>query len=259
MKEVATDTQNHIHIISLNRPNKHNALNNTLLLSLQQALEEALQNAHIRIIILKAEGRHFSAGADLEWMKQTANLNEEDNAADALILSKVLYTLYTCSKPTLAMVQGLALGGGAGLVAACDIVFAAEDASFGFPETRLGLIPAVISPYVVQAIGARAATWLFTSAERINAKRAQELRLIHHIAESSALFNDTLQCAKNMCQLAPQAVRSAKALVRHVMHKPIDNTLMHETAALIAAQRISVEGQRGMQAFINKEIPNWDE
>ncbi|AHE67758.1 enoyl-CoA hydratase-related protein [Legionella oakridgensis] len=258
MNDILSEQQGHVLLLTLNRVNKHNAFDDRLLAGLQQRLEEANSNPDVRVIVLKANGRHFSAGADLDWMKRMAEFSEEENVADAEILAKVMYTLHHSPKPTIAVIQGAAFGGGVGLVAACDIAIAAENARFCFSEVKLGLIPAVISPYVIKAIGSRAATWLFMTAETFDAKRAYELQLVQFCVPEDALADYALTYAQQLSQLAPLAVREAKTLVHQVAGKPIDEALLHKTAFLIAKKRTSAEGQRGLQAFLNKETPNWD-
>ena len=212
----------------------------------------------MRALIIKANGRHFSAGADLAWMQRMAEFSEEENLKDALVLAEVMYTLYQSPKPTIAMVQGAAFGGGAGLVAACDIAIASTSARFCFSEVKLGLIPAVISPYVVKAIGERAAKHLFMTAETIDAAEAKRLQLVQHCVADEELWSFTLNYAEQISQLAPQAVRACKTLVKEVAGQIIDEKLMQQTAALIAKKRISAEGQRGLHAFLNKETPTWE-
>jgi len=258
MSDLLSEIQDRVLLITLNRIAKHNAFDNTLLADLQLLLDEAENNQNVRVIVLKANGRHFCAGADLAWMKRMAAFSEEENQADATVLARVMYTIYQSSKPTLAMIQGAAFGGGAGLVAACDIAIAADNAQFCFSEVKLGLIPAVISPYVIKAIGERAATWLFTSAEPFDAKRALELQLVQRCVPEEELLTYTLDYAQQIAQLAPLAVGEAKSLVRQVAGVPINEALVRTTADLIAKKRVSAEGQRGLQAFINKETPNWD-
>ncbi len=258
MTALLSETQNHVHIITLNRVDKHNAFDDRLLADLQILLDKAIVDPTIRIIVLKANGRHFSAGADLAWMQRMVQLNETENLADAMILARVMHTLNQSPKPTIAMVQGGAYGGGAGLVAACDIAIAAHTANFCFSEVKLGLIPAVISPYVIKAIGERAATWLFMSAEIIDAKRAFELQLVQHCVPEDDLHAYTLNYAQQLAKLAPGAVRASKALIRQVAGQPINEELQHITAALIAKQRVSAEGQQGLRAFLNKETPTWN-
>lgn len=252
MDDILTELQNHILLITLNRVAKHNAFDDVLLTTLQSILDKASINPEVQVIILKANGCHFSAGADLIWMQRMAEFTEAENLADAMILSRVMYTLYHSKKPTIAMVHGGAYGGGAGLAAACDIVIAAHSARFCFSEVKLGLIPAVISPYVIKAIGERAAACLFMSAETIDAKRASALQLVHYCVPDEELLTYTLTYAKKITQWPTEAVRDAKALVRLVANQPIDDKLQQTTAALIAKKRVSSEGQQGIQAFLNK-------
>lgn len=257
MTTLLVETQNHVHFITLNRIEKHNAFDDQLLADLQITLDKAIADPEVRVIILKANGKHFSAGADLSWMQRMAQFSEAENLADAKLLAHVMYTLHHSPKPTIAMVHGAAFGGGAGLVAACDIAITAMTARFCFSEVKLGLIPAVISPYVIKALGARAATALFMSADIFDAKRAYELQLVHHCVPEDELLAYTSNYAQHMAQLAPEAVRASKALVRQVANLPINDELQHMTAALIAKQRVSAEGQHGLQAFLNKETPTW--
>ncbi len=252
MTNILTELQNHILLITLNRVSKHNAFDDTLLTDLQLILDNAKDNPDIRAIILKANGRHFSAGADLAWMQRMAQYSEEQNLADANILAKLMFTLHQHPKPTIAMVQGAAMGGGAGLVAACDIAIAASTASFCFSEVKLGLIPAVISPYVIKAIGERATLGLFMSAETFDAKRALELQLIQHCVTEEELLSYTLNYVQQITQWPAGAVKAAKSLVRQVANMPINEKLQHLTATLIAKQRVSDEGQQGLRAFLEK-------
>jgi methylglutaconyl-CoA hydratase len=258
MTELLVETQEHVHLITLNRVDRHNAFDDKLLADLQKEWDKAIGDPAIRVIVLKANGRNFSAGADLAWMQRMVQSSESENLADAMILARLMYTIHHCPKPSITMVQGAAYGGGAGLVAACDMAIAADTARFCFSEVKSGLIPAVISPYVIRAIGERAATWLFTSAETIDAKRALELQLVQHCIPEDGLLKYTLQYAHQITQWAPGAVRAAKALVRQVASQPVNETLQHLTATLIAKQRVSDEGQRGLQAFLRKETPKWD-
>lgn len=254
MSDIVSELKDHILLITLNRVNKHNAFDDTLLVDLQSKLDAAENNPNIRVIVLKANGRHFSAGADLAWMQRMATFSEEENLADARILAKLMYTLHQHPKPTIAMVQGAAMGGGAGLVAACDIAIAANSATFCFSEVKLGLIPAVISPYVIKAIGERATLGLFISAETFDAKRALELQLVQHCVAEEELLSFTLNYANKIAQWPAGAVKNAKSLVRQVTGMPIDNKLQHLTASLIAKQRVSTEGQQGLKTFLEKKI-----
>ncbi len=252
MSDILSELQDNILMVTLNRVTKHNAFDDVFLSDLQLILDNAQHNSDVNIIILKANGRHFSAGADLAWMQRMAQFSEEENIADAQILAKLMFTLHHHPKPTIAMVQGAAMGGGAGLVAACDIAIAATTANFCFSEVKLGLIPAVISPYVIKAIGERATMALFMSAETFDAKRAFELQLVQHCVPEEELLSYTLQYAKQMAQWPAGAVKAAKSLVRQVANQPINAQVQQLTASLIAKQRVSAEGQLGLNAFLNK-------
>ena len=249
---VLTEHQNELFIITLNRTDKHNAFDEQLIDLLQQTIEDAINHPMVKLIVLKANGRHFSAGADLQWMQQMVNFSEAENTADALVLANLLHTLYTSPKPTIAMVQGSAYGGGAGLVAACDIAIAASNAQFCFSEVKLGLIPAVISPYVIKAIGERAAKWLFISAEQFDAQQAKHLGLVHHCVDEAELLSFTLNYAKQLLQNAPEAVAAAKQLVTQVAGQAINEQLLLKTAQMIAERRRSAEGQSRLLSFLRK-------
>lgn len=252
MTDLLSEQQENTFIITLNRIDKQNAFDDRLLHALQTELEKAIINPSVRVIVLKANGKNFSAGADLSWMQRMVNYTEAENIADALRLANVMYSLHSSPKPTIAMVHGAAFGGGAGLVAACDIAIAATSASFCFSEVKLGLIPAVISPYVVKAIGERAAKWLFMSAESFDAMEAKNLGLVHHCVDEDKLLSFTLNYAEQLYTCMPEAVTQAKQLVDMVCGKPINEALLFETAKLIAAKRISTEGQEGLRAFLSK-------
>lgn len=255
MSDILTELQEHVLLVTLNRINKHNAFDDVILADLQLLLDEARDNPLVHVIVLKANGRHFSAGADLAWMQRMATFSEEENLADAKVLARLMYTLDQHPKPTIAMVHGAAFGGGAGLVAACDIAIAASTAYFCFSEVKLGLIPAVISPYVIKAIGERAATGLFMSAETFDAKRALELQLVQHCVPEEELLSYTLKYAQQLAQWAPSAVSAAKLLVHKVANMPFNEELQQITAAIIAKQRVSSEGQRSLHAFLTKKPP----
>lgn len=258
MNDLLYDVEDNLALITLNRINKHNAFDNVLLAQMQEQLDKAIGDPQVKVIILKANGNHFSAGADLAWMQRMASFSEAENLADTMILGNLMCSLYQCPKPTIAMVHGSAFGGGAGLAAACDITIAANSARFCFSEVKLGLIPAVISPYVVKAIGERNAQMLFMSAEVFDATRAQSLNLVQRCVPEEELLNITLNYAKQISTNAPEAVRLAKKLARYVADKPINEELVYYTASLIAQKRVSAEGQQGLKAFLNKESPNWN-
>ncbi|PJD92734.1 MAG: gamma-carboxygeranoyl-CoA hydratase [Legionella sp.] len=252
MSKLLTELSDHVLSLTLNYPEKHNAFDDNILGMLDQALDEAQHNSDVRVIVLKANGRHFSAGADLAWMKRMVNLSEADNHADALRFAHVLHKLYQIPKPTIALVQGATYGGGIGLIAACDIAFAAETAKFCFSEVSLGLIPAVISPYIIQAIGARAATALFLSAEVFHAPEAHRLQLIHTLVKEEDLLKLGLEHAKRLAHFPKQALQQAKSLVRTVQDQAINDTLLTQTAELIAKIRVSTEAQDALHLFLNQ-------
>lgn len=258
MNDLTQEIHEQIGILTIERENKRNAFDDVLIAALIQGYQELIQQKSVRVILLKGQGAHFSAGADIEWMKRMAQFNFEDNVRDARLLAELMHTIYHCPKPTIAMVQGCTYGGGVGLVAASDIGIASHTARFCFSETQLGLIPAVISPFVVKAIGVRAAKALFMSAEVFDATRALALNLIHHSVDEADLLNFSLEFSKKLAQNAPEAVLAAKQLVDKVSNNPIDNELADYTAELIAKKRVSVEGQKGLSAFLNKEKPNWN-
>lgn len=258
MTDLLTELQGSLCFLTIHREQKNNAFDDHLLQLLQDQFEAAIADPQIRVIVLKAQGKHFSAGADMAWMQKMAAFSAEDNLKDAMVLAKLMATIYHCPKPTIAMVQGSAYGGGAGLVAACDIGIAATNARFCFSEVKLGLIPAVISPFVIKAIGERAAKALFVSAEVFDAQRALALQLVQHCVNETELYEFTLNYAKLISNNAPEAVQSAKKLVHAVADKPIDEALSLYTAELIAMKRVSAEGQKGLNAFLHKQSPNWD-
>jgi methylglutaconyl-CoA hydratase len=258
MSDVLSERKGKLFVITLNRVEKHNAFDSTILTEIQTLLLQAEADHNIRVIVLRANGTNFSAGADANWMRRVVSYSEKENLADAKVLADVLHSLHTSTKTTIAMVQGSAFGGGAGLAAACNITIAAQSARFCFPEVKLGLIPAVISPYVVRAIGERAAVWLFSTAETLSAERALQLGLVQHCVADEELWAYTQYLGNEISKLAPLAVTACKSLVDQVAGKAINEELGNLTAALIAQKRVSVEGQRGLQAFLDKKIPVWD-
>lgn len=257
MSDLLSEIHDHLCILTLNRVSKHNAFDNHLLTEIQEQLNSAIADSHVRVIVLKANGTHFSAGADLAWMQNMAAFNEEENVKDAMVLGNVMYTLNKSPKPTVAMVHGSAFGGGAGLAAACDLAIASQSARFCFSEVKLGLVPAVISPYVVQAVGERNAKALFMSAEIFDASKALALHLVQHCVPEEHLLEFTLNYAQQIANNAPEAVRASKQLVTYIADKKIDEELVYYTASVIAQKRISAEGQHGLNAFLKKETPNW--
>lgn len=253
MNKLLTEQNEHVFIITFNNAAKHNAFDDELLAELDRALDQAFEHPEVQVIMIQAQGRHFSAGADLAWMQRMVKMNTSDNQADALKFAQTLHKLYQGPKPTLALAHGATYGGGIGILAACDVVFADEQAKFCFSEVSLGLIPAVISPYIVQAIGARMTTALFLSAEVFYAPQALDMHLIQRIVSNGDLGSVGLAHAKKLSTMPAQALRQAKALVRHVQTHPLDTDLIHYTAEKIAQIRVSKEAQDALHLFLNRE------
>lgn len=246
---------NCIAIITLNRPEIFNAFDDQLIAQLTAALKQCEQDANVRAVIIKSNGKHFCAGADLNWMQRMAAFSETQNLSDAEKLAELMYSLYTLNKPTIALVQGAAAGGGVGLIACCDIAIASTDANFCLAEVKLGLAPAVISPYVIRAIGERAAHRYFLTAERFDATKAQSLGLIHEVIPLSDLETYGLDLAEQIASNGPTAVTIAKELI--LKTNPIDKNSIEETIQCIAKLRASKEGKEGIQAFLDKRLPAW--
>lgn len=243
--------------VTLNRPHVHNAFDEQLIAQLTSTLADIAAARATRVLILDASGKSFSAGADLNWMKRTATYSELENKRDALALTEMLHTLNTFPHPTLAAVQGAALGGGVGLVACCDMAIAADRAFFALSEVKLGLIPSAISPFVIEAIGQRAARRYFLSAERFNATTAMALGLIHETVTMDQLHERVNALADSLLECGPKAQREAKALIMSVSGRTHDEALMDETASRIARVRASDEGREGIAAFLEKRQPAW--
>lgn len=252
-----TTSNNHIASITLNRPEIHNAFDDALIKELTETLEQIHQDDDIRIVLLQANGKSFSAGADVNWMQRMADYDEKQNYQDSLALAKLMQILYSLKQPTIAVVQGAAFGGGVGLVACCDIAIASDAASFCLSEVKIGLIPAVISPYVIAAIGERHARRYFLSAERFDAKQALAMGLVSEIVSSDDLTATATALAETILKNSPQAVSQAKQLIAQVANSSIDKQLIDYTAKEIAKIRVSPEGQEGLQAFLAKRKPNW--
>ncbi len=243
--------------IRLNRPALHNAFDAALIAALTTALAAAGDDPAVRAVVLEGEGASFSAGADLHWMRGMAAASEAANREDALALARLMRTLDELPRPTIARVHGAAFGGGVGLVACCDIAIGVPEAKFGLTESRLGLLPAVISPYVIAAIGARQARRWFASAEIFDAAEALRIGLLHQVVPAEAL-NEAVARQVNLLQAAgPLAAAGAKRLV-HAVTAHADGTKHDaDNAALIARLRVSPEGQEGIAAFLDKRAPGW--
>ncbi len=257
MSHVELSIDNAVATVTLNRPEVHNAFNEEVIHSLIDCFDKVEKDEHVRVMILQAIGKSFSAGADLNWMKKMASYSQSENQVDAQQLATMLSRLYHLSKPTIARIQGAAFGGAVGLVACCDIAIASKLSKFCLSEVKLGLIPATISPYVIKAIGPRNAKRLFMTAEVIPAKQALQIGLVSEIVSEEELSDTVKQIASAILKNGPKAVSAAKQLVNKVAYKTIDNDLLAYTSEQIAATRVSAEGQEGLAAFLDKRSPNW--
>lgn len=243
--------------LTLCKPAVGNAFDDKMIAAMVKVIEAWSHDPAVRIVVLRSEGKHFSAGADLNWMKRMAALSESDNRRDAAELARLMSSLWHCPKPVIARVQGAAFGGAVGLAACADIVLAAEDARFCLSEVKVGLVPAVISPYVTRAMGSRATSRYFLTAEVIPAAEAYRLGLVHELASESALDERLQSLCKTLLANSPAALRESKALIRNLHHSPIDPTQVEQTTELIARIRVSQEGQEGLAAFLEKRSPAW--
>ena len=243
--------------ITLNRPDKHNAFNEDFIAELSGALDDIRQDDQCRLVVLRSNGKNFSAGADLDWMKRMAEYTRAENVRDANALAELLYKLAFIPVPTIARVQGAAMGGGCGLVACCDIALAAGTAVFAFSEVKLGLIPATISPYVIRAIGEKQARRYFQTAERFDAARAKDIGLVSEVMDDSALDQAVEKTVNLILANSSEAVKAAKQLVFDVAGTPITPELLQLTSERIADIRASEEGKEGLSAFLEKRKPAW--
>lgn len=243
--------------IWLNRPEVRNAFNETSIADITRAFRQLEQDRDVRVIVLAARGKAFCAGADLNWMKKMASHTDAENLADAGALAEMLKVIYRCCKPVIARVQGDCYAGGLGLISACDLVVAAEPAGFCLSETRLGLIPATISPYVIRAIGERTARRYFLTAERFDAAEAKRIGLVHEVVDEASLDQEIARLAEALLACSPHALDEAKRLIHDVSCEPIDDELIADTVRRIADIRGSDQGREGVQAFLTKRKPFW--
>lgn len=244
--------------VILNRPEKRNALNADLISALSDAFETLHGAEGVRVVFLRGAGGTFSAGADLTWMREAMELTEADNREDAMAMALMLKRLWDLPALTVALIEGAAFGGGAGLAAVCDLAIATSSARFSFSEVKLGLIPATVSPYVIAAIGPRAARGLFASGEQFDAEYAQRIGLVTDVvADAGGLEAAGANIAREVLACAPGAMEAAKRLVDDLAGKHIDHGLMEDTARRIAAIRVGDEGQEGVRAFLERRKPRW--
>lgn len=243
----------------LNRPDKNNAFNAEMIRELILAIDTIAADKTLRFMLLRGRGKHFSAGADLAWMQASAKLDYNANLNDARELAELMYNLNGLKIPTLAVVQGAAFGGAVGLVSCCDTAIGAEDALFSLSEVRIGLAPAVISPFVVQALGERAARRYALTAERFSGSRARELGLLAEAYPAAELDAQVEAWVNNLLLNSPQAMQASKDLLREVASGVLSPNLRRYTENAIARIRVSPEGQEGLNAFLEKRTPAWQE
>ena len=253
-------TADGVVFVTINRPAKKNAFDAPTIAALFEAFETLQGADHVRVVFIRGAGGTFSAGADLAWMRDAAEWSESDNRSDAMGLAKMLKALHDVPALTVAIVEGAAMGGGAGIVAACDMAVAVKGARFAFSEVKLGLIPATIAPYVVEAVGARTARALFMTAHGFDADAAKQYGLVDEVLASADQIGGFITAfADSMKACAPGAIGDAKRLVHHVAGHRLDHGLMEDTARRIAHARVSDEGQEGVRAYLEKRKPNWAE
>lgn len=243
--------------IWLNRPEMRNAIDDVFIRELGEAFAQAQAASGVRAVVLGGRGPAFCAGANLNWMKRAAEFTPEQNLQDAAGLPRMLRTLADSRLPVIARIQGDVYAGGMGLVSVCDVAISADSANYCLSEVKIGLIPATISPYVIRAMGARAAQRYFLTAERFTAAEAHRLGLVHEVVPADALDAKVDEVLKNILTAAPGAVAESKRLLRDVTGRPIDDELAAETVRRIAALRASEEGQEGLRAFLEKRKPAW--
>jgi len=249
--------ERHVATVTLDRIAKHNAFDEHVIARLHHAFKTVAENQHVRALVLRANGKHFCAGADLDWMQGVAAYSHAENVNDARALAAMLHSLDVLSVPTIARVQGAAMGGGAGLICCCDIAIAADDAKMAFSEVKLGLIPATISPYVIKTIGSRAARHYFLTAERFGAARAKELGMVAAVLPEDQLDKKIAALLNSILQNSPEAMRAAKQLVFDVAGQAVTQELIYDTSVRIAEMRASAQGQEGLSAFLEKRSPSW--
>ena len=257
MSALTQSTQGPLRTLTLSRPEVRNAFNDEVIAELKQAFEAVARDDSVRCVVLAAEGPAFCAGADLNWMRRMADYTREENLADAAQLAAMLRAIAQCPQPTIARIQGDVFAGGMGLVAACDMAVSVDSATYCLSEVKLGLVPATISPYVIRAMGPRAAQRYFLTAERFSAAEAHRIGLVHDVVSVEALDARVSDLTQALLTASPHAVRVAKQLVQAVSGRPVDDALVDMTVRSIADIRASHEGREGVQSFLQKRPPLW--
>ena len=255
---IITETDLGVGIITLNRPERHNAFDDALIAELSDAIDRMAADPAVRVLVISSTGKSFCAGADLNWMKRAAGYGNEENMRDSRALAEMLRKLAQCPKPTMARIQGPAYGGGVGLVACCDVAIATFEAQFSLTEVKLGLIPAVISPHVIAAIGERYARRYMLTAERFSAAEAYRIGLLHEIVTDVAALDEAVgEIVDALLNNGPRALAECKQLITAVAWKPLSPQVIEDTAQRITRLRASEEGREGMDAFLQKRKPGW--
>ncbi|MDP3513764.1 MAG: enoyl-CoA hydratase/isomerase family protein [Sulfuritalea sp.] len=255
---IITETDLGVGIITLNRPERHNAFDDALIVELSDAIDRMAADPAVRVLVISSTGKSFCAGADLNWMKRAAGYGNDENLRDSRALAEMLRKLAQCPKPTMARIQGPAYGGGVGLVACCDVAIATFEAQFALTEVKLGLIPAVISPHVIAAIGERYARRYMLTAERFSAAEAYRIGLLHEIVTDVAALDEAVgEIVDALLNNGPHALAECKQLITAVAWKPLSPQVIEDTAQRITRLRASEEGREGMNAFLEKRKPNW--
>lgn len=255
---ILTEIDHGVGIVTLNRPERHNAFDDALIAELSEAIDLMAAEPAVRVLVISSTGKSFCAGADLNWMKRAAAYSNEENLHDSRLLAGMLRKLAQCPKPTVARIQGAAYGGGVGLVACCDVAIATFDAQFSLTEVKLGLIPAVISPHVIAAIGERYARRYMLTAERFSAAEAYRIGLLHELVTDAAALDEAVgEIVDALLNNAPRAMAECKELIAAVAWRPLSPQVVEDTAQRITRLRASSEGREGMSAFLEKRKPNW--
>jgi methylglutaconyl-CoA hydratase len=255
-KTIRVDLKGKVARITFARPEVHNAFNATMIAELAQAFDLMKKEPNVRVVVLTGEGESFCAGADINWMREIIDYSYEQNLSESLLLAETLHKLYTLPKPTVAMVNGTAIGGGNGFLSACDIAVAAEEARFGLSEVKIGLVPAAISPFVIRRIGESKAREYFLTGKRIPAAKAREIGLVNQVVPRAKLAGAVDELISLLLTSGPEALASCKELIFQVPRMSLEEVKDY-TARMIADLRISEEGQEGMASFLEKRKPGW--
>jgi methylglutaconyl-CoA hydratase len=253
---ISYSVRDQVATVTLDRPEIHNAFNEVMIAELTEIFKKVSEDESVRVVVLTGNGKSFSAGADLNWMKKMINYGYDQNLEDSLKLAELFYLMYSLPKPIIARVNGAAIGGGTGLVAVCDIAIAAENAKFSLSEVKLGLVPACISPYVIRKVGEGKCREFFLTGERLTAQRALEVGLVNHVVSSEELDQAVQEKVNQLISSGPKALAMCKELLKSVTGMDFEKAKTY-TADMIASMRIGDEGQEGMNAFLEKRKPKW--